>query len=58
MLCNEKLHASSNVRVIISRRMRLASPVACMEELKSGYKIYSENLKGKQHLGNSGVIRR
>ena len=54
-LHNEELHSlyrSSNiVRVIKSRRLRLAGPIARMEEGRSAFKILTGTPAGKRPLG-------
>jgi hypothetical protein len=46
------LYSSPNVvRVIILRKMRWTGHVACMEEMRVNTKFWSENLKGRDHLG-------
>ena len=54
---NEKLHSlyrSSNiVRVITSRRLRLAGHVARMEESRSAFKILTGKRTRKRPLGGS-----
>jgi hypothetical protein len=54
-LYNEDIHnlyTSPNiVRVIKSRRMRLAGYVACMEDMRNPYKILVIKLEGRRQLG-------
>jgi len=50
------LYASPNViRMINSRRMRLAGHVESMGVMRNAYKILSENLKGRDHSDDQGV---
>jgi len=54
------LHASRNIiRVIKSRKMRVARHVGCMGEMRNAYDFLSENLKGRddtEDLGEDGRI--
>jgi hypothetical protein len=54
------MHASRNIiRVIKSRKMRVARHVGCMGELRNAYDFLSENLKGRddtEDLGEDGRI--
>jgi len=43
------------VRVVKSRRMRCANHVVCMGEMRSEYKILSQNTKGRDHSEVLGV---
>jgi hypothetical protein len=44
------VYASPNiVKLIKSRRMRWSALVARMVELRISYKVWSENLKGREH---------
>jgi hypothetical protein len=58
-LNHEELHSlyySPNViRIIKSRRMRLAGHVACMGEMRNAYKILVESLKETDHSEDLGV---
>jgi hypothetical protein len=52
-LHNEELHnlyASSNIRIIKSRRMRCAEHVTCMGETRNEYKILVGKLEGKRQI--------
>jgi hypothetical protein len=59
ILHNEDLHnlyASPNIiRLIKSRSMRWVGHVAHMGEMRNAYKIWLENLKGRDHLEDLGV---
>jgi hypothetical protein len=53
-LHNEELYSSpSIIRMIKSRRMRLAGHVVRMGEKKNGYRILVEEPEGKRPLGRS-----
>jgi hypothetical protein len=61
-LHNEVLHnlcSSPNVMRIIKKEIKWMGHVACMEQMRNVYKIWSENLKGRDHsqnVGTSGII--
>jgi len=59
-LHNEELHnlyaSSDTVRVIRSRRMRLAGHIACMGEVENAYNILGEKPEGKRPLGRPREI--
>jgi hypothetical protein len=56
---NEDLHdlysSPNTLRVIKSRRMKWAGHVARMGERRCVYKVWLENLRERDHLGDLGV---
>jgi hypothetical protein len=53
-----KLYASSNVKAINSKRERLARHVERIGEIRNACKIWSENLKERDHLEELDVDER
>jgi len=49
------LYASPNIIIIKSRKMIWGGHVACMGEMGSAYRLWSQNLMAKDHFKGLGV---